>query len=223
MATFVDIQGFKGNGDKFIIKEIAVYHLGVLSKHVFKPPYKFSKLKNKYKKQAHWLSQNYHGLYWNDGTIPYSRVKEIIYKDLVTNINHRDFIIFVKGDLKVKWLLDYCEVFTVENFESEYDCPRLKDMQDIPSEYTMQNISFAQKNVLNLFALGYCMSAQSELEELLENVSSLITTQNVVDEHNDSKMNPYIPLFGQLKPNCCWYSQQEHRQSQQEQEPEQRI
>lgn len=190
MATFVDIQGFRGNGSKFIIKEIAVYHLGDLFKHIFKPPYSYSKLENKYKKQAHWLSLNHHGLFWNDGTIPYSRVKEIIYKDLVTN-NNEHTIIYVKGDQKVQWLQDYCNV-SAANIDTVYDCPDPEMILDFPLKHInitkRKPITFAQKNVLKIYALGYYKTVRSHMHEYLDNIESFIQDQQEQDDPKITQM-----------------------------------
>lgn len=148
-CTFVDIQGFRGNDESFIIKEIAYYKSGVLFTYLFAPPYNYTLLENKFRKQAAWLFLNHHKLRWNEGYISYSCVKDIIYKELAIK-NSKNNIIYVKGDEKVKWLQEYCDVPSV-NIESLRNCPNLKLMEIYPMKINLNNISLAQKNVLKLF------------------------------------------------------------------------
>lgn len=149
MCIFVDIQGFRGNDKSFVIKEIAIYKSGVLSTNTFEPPYSYNSLENKYKKQSIWLYYNHHRLSWNEGYIPYSRVKDVIYKELVIK-NIRDSIIYVKGEEKTKWLQDICNVPAI-NIETLKNCPNLKSMENCPIKIELNNMSFAEKNALKLF------------------------------------------------------------------------
>lgn len=70
MSQFIlDIQGFKNNLNKFIVKEIAIYSVdGNLVKHCFlKSPISFNELSTFYKKQAIFNQSFYHGIPWNMG------------------------------------------------------------------------------------------------------------------------------------------------------------
>lgn len=147
MCSFVDIQGFRGNGNRFIIKEISIYKHGILSTHLFDAPYSYNSLDKKYKNQALWLFYNHHGLSWNDGYIPYSRVAEIIYKELAIK-NSYNTIIYIKGDEKVQWLREYCNV-DATNIETLENCPNLKSMQ-LNLYNNNNNKSMTQCNVINL-------------------------------------------------------------------------
>lgn len=149
-TTFVDIQGFRGNDNSFIIKEIAFYKSGVLFTYLFAPPYNYTLLEKKFRKQAVWLFLNHHNLRWNEGYISYSSVKDIIYKELIIK-NTNNTIIYVKGDEKVKWLQEYCDVPSV-NIDSLRICRlNLNSMENFPLKINSNNYSFAQKNVLKIF------------------------------------------------------------------------
>lgn len=149
MGTFVDIQGFRGNGARFIIKEISIMKHGVLSTHLFDAPYNYKYLEKKYKNQALWLFYNHHKLSWNDGYIPYSRVEEIIYKELIIKNNNNNTI-FIKGDQKRKWLRDYCYVDAM-NIESLENCPNLKSMDVFLDNNNNTYNTLSQKNVIKIF------------------------------------------------------------------------
>lgn len=148
-TTFADIQGFRGNDNSFIIKEIAFYKSGVLFTYLFAPPYNYSSLEKKFRKQAVWLFYNHHNLRWNEGYISYSSVKDIIYKELIIK-NTNNSIIYVKGDEKVKWLQEYCDVPSV-NIDSLRNCPNLNSMANFSTKINLNNISFAQNKVLKIF------------------------------------------------------------------------
>lgn len=148
MCTFVDIQGFRGNGNQFIIKEISILKHGVLSTHLFDAPYSYNSLDKKYKAQALWLFYNHHGLSWNDGYIPYTRVAEIIFKELIIN-NNNNSIIYTKGDEKLQWLSDYCNVNAI-NIET-MDCPNLKSLDIMLDNNNNLFNSVSQNNVLKIF------------------------------------------------------------------------
>lgn len=153
MSTFVDIQGFRGNGGRFIIKEISIYKHGILSTHLFEAPYSYNSLEKKYKAQALWLFYNHHGLSWNDGYIPYTRLGEIMFKELVIKNNNN--IIYIKGEEKREWLKDYCYIEAI-NIETLDICPNLKSMK-ITLDYNQNNLyninnnSLSQNNVLKIF------------------------------------------------------------------------
>lgn len=97
--AFVDLQGFKIESNNFIVKEIAILTCNSLFHDLIKSPFSFQKLNIKDKKQAIWLTKNYHGLSWSCGSIPIKELREII-RPILKNIDH----IYVKGKEKVEWL-----------------------------------------------------------------------------------------------------------------------
>lgn len=93
MEIFIDVQGFKDENNKFILKEIAFLNSENICKvFILKSPYPFEKLPKKYQKQSIWLYDNYHGLNWNTGNDTLKSVKKYIY-----NNNLRIQEIYVKG------------------------------------------------------------------------------------------------------------------------------
>lgn len=97
----VDIQGFRGIRNKFVVKELAVsYNIREFQNFLIKPPYAFEDLPHKQQNQAKWLFNNHHGLTWNEGSINFESVR------LFLQANLKDTTIYVKGSEKKSWLYD---------------------------------------------------------------------------------------------------------------------
>lgn len=76
--TFVDVQGFAGPNDMFIVKEIAVLKNEFDLQHfIFKPPYTWSILSKDHQRLAIESKLN-HGFSWNDGNLPYSELPYLV-------------------------------------------------------------------------------------------------------------------------------------------------
>ena len=72
----LDIEGFKLKSLGFIIKELSLcssYNDTVF----FKPPLKFADLPAHDRQTVIWLTNNLHGLDWDEGDIPYCDLKTI--------------------------------------------------------------------------------------------------------------------------------------------------
>jgi len=102
MAFVVDMQGFKQPGGDYILKELAILPLdydGEPLVRLFEPPFPWRRLSEKYKTENSWLECCYHGIPWNSGDWPYTKIGEII-KGTLAGARK----IFVSGGLKKKWL-----------------------------------------------------------------------------------------------------------------------
>lgn len=96
---FIDLQGFRGNHNNFIVKEVAMVTDHDYFSFIVKPPFHISKLTKDKRRQTHWLTKHFHGLRWEDGTVPYNNLKHIFYR------NTKDICrIYVKGMVKQEWL-----------------------------------------------------------------------------------------------------------------------
>lgn len=96
--VFIDVQGFKANGDVFIVKEFALSHGDFVYHTTMKSPYEFESLLRLYQREANWLTYNHHGLVFDSGET-----------ELVEMIQHtvdhvRGNTVIVKGEEKVKWM-----------------------------------------------------------------------------------------------------------------------
>lgn len=72
--TFIDVQGFTGANNTFVVKEFAILKNKYELHHfIFKPPYPWSVLSGIDQRQA-LENKSCHGFNWNDGYIPYSEL-----------------------------------------------------------------------------------------------------------------------------------------------------
>ena len=81
MDYAVDMQGFKKPGNDFVLKELAFVSLkddDVPIVHLFKPPFPWRKLTDKYKRENLWLELCYNGLSWNSGDWNYSEIGNLL-------------------------------------------------------------------------------------------------------------------------------------------------
>lgn len=97
--AFVDLQGFKSNTNKFIVKEIAIVTKTTTFHDIIKSaPSVFSHLDAVHQKQAKWLTYNFHGLKWNWGSITFNEMRKRIEPILSGKT------VCVKGAEKIHWL-----------------------------------------------------------------------------------------------------------------------
>lgn len=129
MTAFIDMQGFKGLNNKFIVKEIAVLYKDNTYQHfILYPPFNLQTLSIELQRQASWLYQNYHGLSWDGGN---TSLEEAL-KDISTKL-HNHTTIYVKHLEKEQWLN---ELFTDNNNKTikqmkiinldTFDCPNIQ-------------------------------------------------------------------------------------------------
>lgn len=117
---FVDLQGFKTDGNNFIVKEFAYDTLEYTQLFLIKPPFPFSKLTESEKRRTRWLEQHF-GLSWKEGYVDFKEFKRVI-------VNHiKDKTIFVKGMEKIKWVHELYPNCTVIDL-GEKDAPNLQEL-----------------------------------------------------------------------------------------------
>ncbi|KAK0073538.1 hypothetical protein PV326_013305, partial [Microctonus aethiopoides] len=82
MEVIVDMQEFKWRNNEFIVKEFAMIQLDNKDDHgthiLFKSPCKWDDLPRQYKVTNSWVIRNYDGIYWEDGDIPYDKLRDIL-------------------------------------------------------------------------------------------------------------------------------------------------
>lgn len=102
MQFIVDLQGFQKSKNDFIAKEVAI--LGVQEGSIplvftFKSPTQWSKLPIDEQCAARWLEQNFHGISWSSGKIPYEQLSVVLGKYLKSAEK-----VYTKGLQKQKFL-----------------------------------------------------------------------------------------------------------------------
>lgn len=134
-AAIVDVQGFKDQHNKFIVKELAILSSEDKLQHfIFQPPFKFEDLTPKIKKQVFWLKHNLHGFGWHDGYVPYHYLYTVV-TPLLAEKN-----IYVKGLEKKEWLKDFLgDGVTIWNIEDELNCPKLSWLRFLHTEFSCLN------------------------------------------------------------------------------------
>ena len=98
----MDMQGFKKPGNDYVLKELAIVPLNTDTEPIvllFKPPFPWRRLSEKYKRQNLWLELCYHGLAWNSGEYDYDKIGSILQDGLQDAKT-----IFVNGEDRKKWL-----------------------------------------------------------------------------------------------------------------------
>ena len=101
MKYIVDVQGFKITLNEFVFKEVAVVPLEedpTPSVFLFKPPHAWEKLLDKNKSENRWLEENFHGIMWRAGNIPYEELGNTL-RGVLDGAE-----IYVKGLEKTKWM-----------------------------------------------------------------------------------------------------------------------
>lgn len=102
MPLVLDIQGFKVENNKFIVKEMAAFNGHKISHYVFKSPFPKRHLPPDLEKQATWLTNNYHCIDWNEGYTPFHN-----FSNIVRSLTAREEIIYVKGKEKADYISEY--------------------------------------------------------------------------------------------------------------------
>lgn len=64
---FIDCEGFFGNDNEYIIKELCIMMRFDTINLMFKPPYDWKYLSNQAKRTNKYLSMNHHRLLWDEG------------------------------------------------------------------------------------------------------------------------------------------------------------
>lgn len=135
MTAIIDMQGFKGPNNQFIVKEIAVLYKDNTHQHfIVQPPYDMKCLSEELQKQVIWLYHNYHGLSWNGGSTTLQEVLNLI----SFKLRHHDKI-YVKHLEKEQWLRtlfensnnnnnNYVKLIPIVNLDN-LDCPNIHTLK----------------------------------------------------------------------------------------------
>lgn len=121
-VAIVDVQGFKTEDNRFILKEIAILCGEQVQVYLVQPPFSFNNLTIAERKQVRWIEKN-RKLNWHDGFIPYEKVFEYINEFFI------DKVIYCKGVEKVKWIQDIVMSDNVINLET-INCPKLLSLYE---------------------------------------------------------------------------------------------
>ena len=141
------MQGFRQSGNDFILKELAI-----LSRYgednneaicfLFKPPFSWSRLNEKYKKENQRLKFCIHGLDWNSGDIDYNQIGNIL-REALRNAKK----ILVMGSLKKIWLERFKFKNVIDVTEMGYPPLNLIKLATICPYHNGNKVSCALHNI----------------------------------------------------------------------------
>lgn len=138
----VDIQGFKLENNKFLVKEFAAYDGFHICHYVFKPPFPIRLLSPDLHRQATWLMNNYHFIDWNIGFTPVHQFCNIL-QSLTKQVD----MVYVKGMEKANYIKKH-SLAPVYEFDEQ---PSLQLMEPKCFYHTSNNCICAISNVYFLY------------------------------------------------------------------------
>lgn len=169
----MDVQGYKQSGNDYILKELAIVPLNRDSEplvFLFKEPFPWRRLTDKYKRENTWLYRYYHGIPWSSGEQPYTDIGKILREAL-----HDATRVLVMGSLKQKWLERFKFIKNVYDV-AEMGYPPLDKLKVLTicthHDATSAQINCAHHNVKLL--KKFYQDTFSELDESKPNDFSMI-------------------------------------------------
>lgn len=109
MFVIVDVQGFKIADKTFSPKELAAYNGHGVSHYIFRAPFPFSTLPQRFQEEANWLMNNHHCIHWDEGFTPAYMFPKIL-RRLVRDAD----VVYVKGCEKAAFLRTYIDKCIIE-------------------------------------------------------------------------------------------------------------
>lgn len=120
MNIILDVQGFKIENNKFIVKELAAFDGNKVSHFIFKSPFRIDYLSPDMHKNAKWLMKNHHCLDWREGFTPLHKFEDII-RGLCNNADY----VYVKGKEKSEFIRKFTMKPVIEIDEQPSLKPRV--------------------------------------------------------------------------------------------------
>lgn len=154
-SGIVEFQAFRGNDNKFIVKELVILDLQtcVIYTFLFKPPFPFNKLNSKSKRTNKWLTKNLHHIAWNDGYTDFKELESIMY-----HFCSRFTKLYTRGQEKRNWIQlyttkDVIDVKVNQCLEIDSVCILTKDEKHAYLHCAVKNAyrlaAFLQQSTMN--------------------------------------------------------------------------
>ena len=102
MAYALDVQFFKQPGGDIVVKELSIIPVDYDADPIvllFKPPFPWRRLTDKYKCENTWLKEKLHGLSWDIGELDYTQLGYFI-RDSLKDAKE----VYVIGSIKKKFM-----------------------------------------------------------------------------------------------------------------------
>lgn len=154
--TLIDVQGFK-HANKFILKEIYIITDNKKFHAIIKSPFEYKQTNPKFRQEINWVTNNYHGIKWNDGNISLSS----FLKSVKTALKGK--VVLCKGCEKMKWIEQIFSgiISDCQNLENEGCNVKLHECVKNDTNFTctfhhnmtvhcaMRNVDFLKNWVIN--------------------------------------------------------------------------
>lgn len=149
-SCVIEFQAFRGNDNKYIVKELVILDIksGVSNYFLFKPPFPFHNLNEKYARTNKWLSKYFHHISWYEGFTDYKELNNI--------------------------LLQYCSKYKQVFTTGLEKCELLSSFA--PSEVTIYNIYKQKAENIPGICIGVRCKSHSFSNCAMSNAYSLKTT-----------------------------------------------
>jgi len=158
MELIIDMLAFNSPKAKFIVKELTIVNIRTGSVHwfLFKPPCAAKDSVAATSKENIWLTNNFHGISWEEGTIPYDRLRNILTGQVEPHTT-----IYVKGKEKADFIrrLTGATVIDLQTL----GCPSLRkpNLWLLTPQYTCPrhngtNFVCSRDQALKLFSWYFC-------------------------------------------------------------------
>jgi hypothetical protein len=86
MKAVLDFESFLGKDGEIVVKEVAIVSIGktyrAVDHFIVQPPYEYELLPQSFKDSNKLLTENRHGLRWNQGYVEYKQLSRILLKTL---------------------------------------------------------------------------------------------------------------------------------------------
>lgn|SRR5204862_423958 len=139
----IEFQAFRGNNDRFIIKELVILDLltQIANSFLFEAPCSVRELTTKAKITNRWITNHFHHINWYEGFIPYNNVHKIMFH-FCKQFTH----IYTRGSEKKNWIQQYTnkEVLDIKldktfKFDFKEICVSTIDPRHKQSQCALQN------------------------------------------------------------------------------------
>lgn len=151
MKLILDIQGFRGEENQFIFKELSAVSVNceAFYNFLFKPPDNRVKFAADVQRTNSWLTKNHHGLEYTQGVVLYEELSAVL-QQLMSNVH----TVYVKGEEKRKEILKILTHPNIINIE-ELGCPSVKQLCETYCEsaclwHKSKSFICATRNVKNI-------------------------------------------------------------------------
>jgi len=142
----IEFQSFRGNNDRFIVKELVILDLltQITYPFLFEAPCSIHELNAKAKTTNRWITNYFHHIHWHEGFVPYHNVHRIMFY-FCKQFTH----IYTRGSEKKKWIQQYTnnEVSDIRvdktfQFDNTNICVSVMDKKHKQSQCALQNAHY---------------------------------------------------------------------------------